>query len=94
MSLSTETSAATRDVVHDETRTTAADETAPAPVLITQQEVIFGTRAAISTRVAAFHRRLFGAIRAAAAPPQPRRHYPMDTSYLQHARMAREMDRL
>jgi hypothetical protein len=94
MSLSTETSAATRDVVRNDTRTKAADETAPAPVLITEQEVMFGTRVAISTRVAAVPRRMLDAIRAAAAPPQPRRHYPTDTSYLEHSRMAREMGRL
>jgi hypothetical protein len=96
MSLSTETSAATRDVDHNATQTTAADGTSPAPVLITEQEVMFGTRAALSTRVAAVHRRLFDAIRVAAAPPQsrPRRHYPIDTGYLEHSRMAREMDRL
>jgi hypothetical protein len=96
MSLSTETSAATHDVDHHATRTTAADGTAPAPVLITEQEVMFATRVAISTRFAAVPRRMLDAIRVAAAPPQPRprRHYPMDTGYLEHSRMAREMDRL
>lgn len=96
MSQLTKTSTETRDVVHHATRTSAADLTSAAPVLITEQEVMFGTRAALSTRVAAVPRRLLDAIRAAAAPPQAprRRYFLMDTGYLEHSRMAREMDRL
>jgi len=91
------TSAATPDVVDDVEPTLVKDETSPAPVLITEQEVVFGTAAALSSRPASRSRRLSAAMRAAGSAlrlPPPKQHIPQRSRYLEHARMAREMDRL
>ena len=97
MSESTTTSARTREVVQTAAPTSEKDGTPAEPVLITEQEVLFGTRAAMLLRKASNPHRWFDAIRGAAGSlhlPPPRQHFPMDTSYLERARMAREMDRL
>jgi hypothetical protein len=76
-----------------------------APVLITEQEVAFGTAAAVRTRpmttrwwtattsvvLAAIHR-MVATVASGAGPA--RRHYPKHYTFLEHACMAREMDRL
>jgi len=62
-----------------------------------QQKIVFGTAAAMSSRRAPISRRLIDGVRVVGAALQPRparRHYPQRNSYLEHARMAREMDRL
>jgi hypothetical protein len=87
----------TRDVVHDAQRTVVTDGTAAAPVVITEQEVMYGTRAAMFSRAASAPHRFIDVIRVAAASlrlPPPRRRYPIDSGYLERSRMAREMDRL
>ena len=97
MSQLSETSAVTRDVVHDAQRTVVKNGTSATPVVITEQEVMFGTRPAMLSRAASAPHRFIDVIRAAAASlqlPPPRRHYPTDTGYLERSRMAREMDRL
>jgi hypothetical protein len=97
MSQLTETSAMTRDVAHDTQRDVMQNGTSAAPVVITEQEVLFGTRAALSPRVASLPRRLIDAIRAATTSlqlPPAGRHYRTDLGYLEHSRMAREMERL
>ena len=97
MSPSTATSVTTRDVIQTTTETKPEVSAAPAPVLITEQEVVFGTRVAVSPRKASMSRRLFEAVRGAANSlhlPPPHQHYPTNTGYLEHSRMAREMDRL
>ena len=97
MSQSTTTSATTREAVHEAAPTSEKDGTSAAPVLITAQEVLFSTRVALLLRKASTPRRWIGAIRVAAGSlhlPPPRQRYPMDTGYLERARMAREMDRL
>jgi hypothetical protein len=81
-------------------------ELSPTPILITEQEVVFGTSAAVSlprtkttrrltdvTRVVVANlRRIF--LTSAARPRPARRHYPPRYSFLEHALMAREMHRL
>ena len=97
MSQLSETSVATRDVVPEAPRAALEDAASTSPVVITEQEVMFGTRAALSSRVASAPHRLIDAIRSAAASlqlPAPPKHYPTDTGYLEHSRMAREMYRL
>ena len=97
MSQSTTTSARTPEVVQTAAPTSEKDGTPPAPVLITEQEVLFSTRVALLVRKASDPLRLIGAIRVAAGslrPPPPRQRHPVDTGYLERARMAREMDRL
>lgn len=97
MSQSTTTSARTSEGVHEAAPTSVKDETSDAPVLITAEEVLFSTRVALLLRKASAPHRWIGAIRVAAGSlhlPPPRQHYPMDTGYLERARMAREMDRL
>jgi hypothetical protein len=97
MSQSTTTSARSREVVHEAAPTSGKDETSAAPVLITPQEVLFSTRVALLLRKASAPRRWIDAIRVAAGSvhlPPPRQRHPVDTGYLERARMAREMDRL
>ena len=81
-------------------------ELSPTPILITEQEVVFSTSAAVSlprtktthrltdaTGVAATLRRMF--LASTARPRPARRHYPPRSgSYLERALMAREMHRL
>jgi hypothetical protein len=76
------------------------------PILVTEQEVVFSTSAAVSLPRTKTTRRLTDATRVVAATvrrmfltstarPRPaRRHYPPRSSYLEHALMAREMHRL
>ena len=97
MSQPTTTSAATPDVIEDAEPTVAKDGTSRSPVVITEQQVVFSTAAAISSRPASISRRLIDTIRGvgvAMQRPPARRHYPQRSSYLESARMSREMDRL
>jgi hypothetical protein len=97
MSQSPTTSAATPEVIQDAEPTFLQDRMSQAPVLITTQEVVFSTAAALSPRPASISRRLIDAIQVVGAAlhrPPARRHYPERISYLEHSRMAREMDRL
>lgn len=95
------------EAVLDETPSPLADvEVKPAPTLITEQEVIFGTAAALSpppTRWWTRAARVLAVILAAptrmfvttAADSRPkRRHYPQRYDFIEDARMAREMHRL
>ena len=77
----------------------------PAPVLITEQEVAFGTAVALRTRpttrrrwIEATHVLLAPCSRALAPSMQEdrpaRRDYPKHYAFLENACMAREMDRL
>ena len=68
-----------------------------APVLITEQEVMLGTAAAVSPRSDPITHRIMDALRvvgAAFGPPPPRPHYAPRAAYIERAAMAREMDRL
>jgi hypothetical protein len=97
MSQSTTASATTRGAVHEVEPTSEKDGTTPESVLITAQEVLFSTRVALMLRKTSTPHRWIGAIRGAAGSlrlPPPRERHPMDTGYLERARMAREMDRL
>lgn len=66
------------------------------PVLITEQEVLFGSTAAVSLPRRTASRRLTDAISGFFSyrrrPPRPS--YPRHYSFLENALMAREMDRL
>jgi hypothetical protein len=75
----------------------------PAPIFITEHEVVFSTAAATALRptrrwieavriVAVAMRRIFVSARADSRPK--RRHYPARASYLEDSRMEREMYRL
>jgi hypothetical protein len=68
-----------------------------APVLITEQEVMLGTAAAVSPPSTSITRRMMDALHvvgAAFRPPPPRPHYARRAAYIERACMAREMDRL
>jgi hypothetical protein len=82
-------------------------EAAPrTPVLITEQQVLFATAAAVPLQPAKIGRRWIEAVRAIGAglraavvtssnEARPRRqHYPARNDYLEDSRMAREMFRL
>jgi hypothetical protein len=97
MSQLTTASATKSEVGHGAAPTATEIETSSAPVLITEQEVMFGTRVATSPRRASLPHRFIGAVRTAATSlrlPPPREHYPTDLGYLERSRMSREMDRL
>lgn len=77
-----------------------------APALITEQQVLFATAAAVPLRPAKAGRRwidavhafgagLWAALATSADGPRPkRRHYPSRNDFLEDSRMAREMTRL
>jgi hypothetical protein len=97
MSQLTKTSVTPGDVGHGTAQSSIKDATLSAPVLITEQEVLFGTRVAASPHRASVPHRLIGAVRTAANSlrlPPPRQHFFADLGYLEQSRMAREMDRL
>ena len=95
---------ATQDVVTNAQASAGNDEllellvTEPQPpVLITEQEVMLGTAAAVLPRRIPITRRMMdalGVVGAAFRPPPPRPHYAHRAAYIEHAAMAREMDRL
>ena len=76
------------------------DEVTQTPVLITEQQVVFSTSAAVRTRPATTHRGWRAVLRGifvntTADAEKPRRHNPSHRhSYLEHAAMEREMHRL
>ena len=96
----------TQDAVDDIQPMTSEDDLSPLatlvtkpqpPVLITEQEVMLGTAAAVAPRSIPITRRMIDALRivgAALRPPPPRPHHVGRSTYLEDARMAREMDRL
>jgi hypothetical protein len=97
MSQSPKTSAARPDVSQDAESTLVKDGMSHTPVFITEQEVVFGTAAARSSRPASILGRLIDAGRVVGGAfylPPARRHYPQRSSYLELSRMAREMDQL
>jgi hypothetical protein len=74
-------------------------EVSSTEVLITTQEVVFSTAAAVGVRreniggrLVAITRRMFATSTDASRPR--RQHYPKRYEFLEDARMAREMDRL
>ena len=85
-------------VSHDNQSQPATAVTEPQPpVVITEQEVMLGTAAAVSPRSTRITRRMIGALGVVAAafrPPPPRPHYARRAAYLESACMARAMDRL
>jgi hypothetical protein len=103
MSYSTTASAGTADALYEPIlrapSVAPADEAASAEVLITEQEVLLGTAAAlparrqhISRRFGASMRRMFAVSAHASGPP--RRDVPKRYDFLERALMGREMDRL
>lgn len=72
--------AGTTDPVTENTSRPPSVEASPTEVLISTQQVVFGTAAAL------------GARRDNAGPP--RRHYPKHYGFLESALMSREMERL
>jgi hypothetical protein len=75
-------------------RPQALETEAQPPVLITEQEVVFGTAAAVRPQSIPTTHRMIGVLRAALRPPPPQPHYARRAAYLERAAMSREMDRL
>ena len=95
MSNSTLTKKETQDAVAGTQSTVAKPEP---PVLITEQQVMLGTAAAVrprSTHVS-ITTRMTDALRAVVAlrPPPPRPNYSRSAAYIERGRMSREMERL
>ena len=94
----------TQDAVTDAQAAASDDEllevlvTEPQPpVVITEQEVMLGTAAAVSLPRTPITHRMMDVLRvvgAAFGPPPPRPHYALRAAYIERAAMAREMDRL
>jgi hypothetical protein len=81
----------------DLARPAALETEAQPPVLITEQQVMFGTAVALQPRSIPTTRRMAAVLRAVATalrPPPPRQHYARRASYLEYAAMSREMGRL
>jgi hypothetical protein len=81
----------------DLARLPALDTEAQPPVLITEQQVMFGTAIAVRPRSIPITRRMVGVLRAvttALRPPPPRPHHARRAYYLEYSAMSREMDRL
>ncbi|OBI41280.1 hypothetical protein A5706_07875 [Mycobacterium sp. E796] len=71
----------------------------PAEVVISTQQVVFGTAAALGTRRESIGRRFVAIVRRTLVtspdePGPPRRHYPRHYGFLENSLMAREMERL
>jgi hypothetical protein len=67
------------------------------PVLISEQEVMLGTAAAVRPRSTQITRQMINAfhvVGAALRPPPPRPHYARRAAYIERAAMSREIDRL
>jgi hypothetical protein len=96
MSQSPTISALTPDVTEDAEPAVVNGGISDGPVLITVQQVMFGTAAVVSPRRVSNWRRLIEAVRGvgAALRRPPARHYPPRRRYLEDAGMAREMHRL
>jgi hypothetical protein len=94
----------TQDAVTNAQATASKDEllevlvtTPQPPVVITEQEVMLGTAAAVWPRRISITHRMMDLLRvvgAAFGPPPPRPHYAPRAAYIERAAMAREMDRL
>ncbi len=92
-----ETKAGTADAVDTTPKRASTPETAAdTAALITEQQVLFASAAALAPAPAKHHH--FGsAVRAMFARPEKphaRKHYPQRFTYLESSAMSREMDRL
>ena len=84
---------AIEDPVPQTQSATPSDEVSSPHLLITEQEVVFGTAAAaVPLQRGKIGRRLVAVSADASRPPA--RYYPTRAYYLERALMAREMDRL
>ena len=85
---------ATRDAI-SATKPTVHQKVSPPPVLITEQQVMLGTAAAVRPRSTVI-RRMIDALRVVSVAwwEPPTRPIYARSSYLESARMSREMDRL
>ena len=98
MTTTPETSAETIDIVR--ISETTLEPVGPAPVLITEEEVVFNTAAAALVPPATTRRHRLGTLVAAIGRihiglPEPRPIYPRrEAIYFQGARMSRQMDHL
>jgi hypothetical protein len=87
----------TQDAITGTQPTVSKDNLSQPPVLISEQEVMLGTAAAVRPRSTQITRRMINALHvvgAALQPPPPRPHYARRAYYLERAAMSREMDRL
>ena len=87
----------TQDAVTGTQPTVSKDNLSEPPVLISEQEVMLGTAAAVRPQSTQITRRMINALHvvgAALQPPPPRPHYARRAAYLERAAMSREMDRL
>jgi hypothetical protein len=79
------------------TQPTVSKNLSQPPALISEQEVMLGTAAAVRPRSTQITRRMINALHvvgAALQPPPPRPRYTRRAYYLERAAMSREMDRL
>jgi hypothetical protein len=87
----------TQDAITGTQPTVSKDNLSQPPALISEQEVMLGTAAAVRPRSTQITRRMINALHvvgAALQPPPPRPHYARRAYYLERAAMSRAMDRL
>ena len=87
----------TQDAITRTQPTVSKDNLSQPPALISEQEVMLGTAAAVRPWSIPTTRRMIGVFRvvgAALRPPPPRPQYARRAAYLERAAMSREMDRL
>ena len=86
----------TQDAITGTQPTVSKDNQSQPPVLISEQEVMLGTAAAVRPRSTQITRRMINALHVvgAALQPPPRPHYARRAYSLERAAMSREMDRL
>lgn len=87
----------TQDAITGTQPTVSKDNLLQPPALISEQEVMLGTAAAVRPRSTQITRRMINALHvvgAALQPPPPRPHYARRAYYLERAAMSRAMDRL
>ena len=77
--------------------TPAVEQSTDAAALITEQQVLFASAAALAPAPAKPHfwsRAAHAVFTRPEKEPRPPKHYPQRYSYLEHSAMSREMDRL
>jgi hypothetical protein len=100
MLLSTTGLATTTDPDHKPSNRSPSAEASSTEVLISTQQVAFGTAAALATRRQSIGGRFVTFVRGAFATPteataaRPRHHHARHYAFLEQALMAREMERL
>ena len=92
-----DTNAGTADQTPKTQSTPAVEQSTETAALITEQQVMFSSAAALAPAPAKPHfwtRAAHAVFTRSEKEPRPPKHYPQRYGYLEHSAMSREMDRL